>query len=172
MITLNTAKEMLTQQDGVKGVEICRDQYVQAQFANRVNPQEPHVLVAHPLTEKLVLRVLVPNISRVRSGSSELFRVLQDINYRLLIGKIGTDGRDGEVVFEINHPCQDGDVADPSPEVFARLIEVAIETTRDVYLTTTHVGMTDAGVPADVARKFIEQFRDKKDEEGDDEDTL
>jgi len=172
MISLDKAKELLEQQDGVDGVEVCKDKYLQAQFANRVNPQEPHVLIVHPLTEKLTLRVLVPNISKVRSGASELFRVLQDLNYRLLIGKIGTDGRDGEVAFEINHPCQDGDVTDPSPEVFARLIEVAIETARDVHLTATHVGMTESGVPADVARKFIEQFREQEKEDGDDEETL
>ncbi len=171
MITLSQSKELLEQQTGVDGIEVCKDQYLRAHFANRVNPKEPHDLIVHPIHERLALKILVPSISKVRSGNSELFRVLQDINYTLLFGKVGTDSRDGEVMFEINHPCQDSGAADPSPEVFARLIEVAIATTHDVHLTATHVGMVDAGVPADVAKKFVEQFREKN-LESDDHETL
>lgn len=170
MITLATTKEMLTQQEEVRNIEICKDQYLQGHFPNQISPDEFHDLIVHPLLEKLVLRILVPGITKVQSANSELFRVLQGLNYGLLIGKVGTDPRDGEVMFEINHPCQDGDVVDPSAEVFARLIEAAIKTARDVHLTTTHVGMVEAGVPADVAKQFVDQFRQNS--EGDEEDTL
>lgn len=162
MITRDTCKEWLEGQDDIEDVELCKDQYLRARFANRINPAEPHDLIVHPIEDRLVLKVLVPSISKVRSANSELFPVLQDINFRLLLGKVGTDGRDGEVTFEINHPCQDGNAVDPSPEVFARLIEAAIATTYDVHVTATHVGMVEAGVPAAVAKKFVEQFRQVK----------
>lgn len=171
MITKDMCKELLAKQDGVKDVEVCKDQYLRARFANRINPAEPHDLIVHPMEDRLALKILVPSITKVRSANSELFRVLQDINFRLLIGKVGTDARDGEVMFEINHACQDGNVADPGPEVFARLIQIAIETTHDVHLTATHVGMVEAGVPADVAKKFVEQFRGSV-ADGEDEETL
>ena len=74
--------------------------------------------------------------------------------------------------FEINHPCQDGTAQDPAPEVFARLIEVAIGTTLDVQLTTVHVGMMDAGIPSDVAKQFVDQFRSREKEEAQVEETL
>ncbi len=160
MEKLETMRDLLTQQDEVDGVEVVKDQYLRANFANRINPKEPHNLIVHPILEKLILRVHVPGIAKVRSKGSDLLPVLQEMNYGLLLGKIGTDGRDGEIAFEINHACQDGGVADPSPEVFVRLVEAAIETARDVHLTATHVGMVDAGVPADAAKAFIEQFRE------------
>lgn len=171
MITLDQCKELLETQSGIADVEVCKDQYVRAQFANRVNPKEPHKLIIDPMQDKLVLRVLVPGIAEARSGSG-LHQVLQDINYRLLIGKVGTDMRDGDVSFEINHPCQDGTAQDPAPEVFARLIEVAIGTTLDVQLTTVHVGMMDAGIPSDVAKQFVDQFRSREKEEAQVEETL
>lgn len=117
------------------------------------------------------MRVHVPSIAKVRSKGSDLLPVLQEMNYGLLLGKIGTDGRDGEIAFEINHACRDGGVEDPSAEVFVRLIEAAIETSREVHLTATHVGMVEAGVPADVAKKFVEQFR-QKEAEDEPEETL
>jgi hypothetical protein len=123
MITLSKCRELLEQQEGVMDIEVCKDQYLRGHFANRVNPKEPHDLIVHPILEKLVVRVLVPGITKIRSNKSELFRILQDVNYNLLIGKVGTDAHDGEVMFEINHPCQDGETLDPSPVVFARLIE-------------------------------------------------
>jgi hypothetical protein len=48
---------------------------------------------------------------------------------------------------------------------------MAIETTRDVHLTATHAGMVEAGVPSDVAARFVEQFR-QQESESDGEDTL
>lgn len=171
MITLAKCKELLEQQEGVADVEVCKEQYLRGHFTNPVNPKEPHDLIVHPIPEKLVVRVLVPGITKIRSSKSELFRILQDVNYNLLIGKVGTDAHDGEVMLEINHPCQDGETADPSPDVFARLVEMAIETARDVHLTVTHAGMVEAGVPSDVAARFVDQFR-QQESEGDGEDTL
>ncbi len=150
MITKDTCKELLEKQDGIEEIELYKGQYLRARFANRINPAEPHVLVVDPIENRLALKIRVPEIAQVRSPNSELPRILQDINYRLLIGKVGTDARDGEVMFEINHACQDGGAADPSPEVFARLVGTAIETTHEVHLMATHVGMVEAGVPAEV----------------------
>jgi len=170
MLTLEKCRELLTQQDGVAGVEVCRDAFVKGQFSNRINPDEPHDIVVHPIEEKQVLKVVVPHIAKVKSGS-ELYRVLSHLTYDMLLGKVGVD-QDGEVRFEINHACRDGADVDPTPEVFARLIEVAMDMTNHVVLLATHVGMVEAGVPEDVARKFIEQFREQEKEDGDDEETL
>ncbi|MCG3131531.1 MAG: hypothetical protein FLDDKLPJ_02327 [Phycisphaerae bacterium] len=171
MITKDTCKELLEKQDGIEEIELYKGQYLRARFANRINPAEPHVLVVDPIENRLALKIRVPEIAQVRSPNSELPRILQDINYRLLIGKVGTDARDGEVMFEINHACQDGGAADPSPEVFARLVGTAIETTHEVHLMATHVGMVEAGVPAEVAKKFMDQFRQPV-PEAEDEETL
>jgi len=171
MITLDKCRGLLEQQEGIEAVEVARNEFVRARFANRVDPNSPHNLVVHPIEEKQALKIVVPEIAKVKSGS-ELFRVLSHLNYDVLVGKVGVDSHDGEVRVEVVHPCRDGAEEDPSPEVFARLVEVAIGLTHDMVMLATHVGMVEAGVPEDVARKFIEQFRGEGKESGADEETL
>ena len=171
MITLDQTRELLEQQDGIEGVEVCRNEFVRARFLNKINPKEPHELAVDPIQDRLVLRFHV-SITKNRSGNTELSRVLQNFNYDLLIGKVGTDVRDGEVTFVVNHPCRDGDADDPAPEVFARLVDVVVNATHKVALLATHVGMIEAGVPKGVAQQFIEQFQEQEKQDGDDEETL
>ena len=170
MITIDKVKELLDQQDGVEGVEVCRNEFIKGQFLNRINADEPHGIVVHPVEEKQVLKVVVPHVAKVKSGG-DLYRVLSHLTYDMLLGKVGVD-QDGEVRFDISHACRDGADIDPPPEVFARLVEVAMDMTNHIVLLATHVGMVEAGVPEDVARKFIEQFREQEKEDGDDEETL
>jgi len=172
MITLERAAELLRQQQGVETVEVCQREYLRACFPNRINPDNPHTLIVHPIREELALKVLVPEITKLRSRGSDLFRVLQNLNYALRIGKVGTDARNGDVVFEINHPCCDGNVQDPSPEVFARLVEAARRVTHDVVLLATHVGMVEAGVPEDIASKVVKQLQPQDECDADDAASL
>ena len=169
MVTLEKCRELLERQDGVEQVEAVRDEFVHAQFANRLNPKEPHDLVVHPVTEKQVLRVFVPHLAKAKSGG-ELFRVLSRLNYDMLLGNVGVD-QDGEVRFEVAQACADGAVEDPSQEVFARLVETAMDMAHHVVVLTTYWGMVDAGVPEAVAKQFVDQFRQTNSED-DGEDTL
>jgi len=171
MISLEKAKEMLEHQGGVENIEVCKDEWVLARFANRLNPEKPHNLVVHPIREQLIMKIRVPAISTIKHNT-EFTRVLANVNYDLVLGKAGVDSRDGEVMFEINHPCQDGDAEDPGPEVFARLVEAAMETARDVTLLATHVGMVEAGVPEEVVKRFLKQFQDEDEDEAEETDTL
>ncbi len=171
MITMEMCKELLESQEEIERVEVSKDEYVRGRFANPLDPKEPHDLVVHPITEKLVLRVLVPNITKLRSGNSNLFRVLQDLNYRMLIGKVGTDARDGEVMVEINHPCQDGQMEDPPPDVFARIVRAAMSTARNVQLMAAQVAMVESGVPSEVAKQFMTRFQEGEDD-GEGQDML
>jgi hypothetical protein len=76
------------------------------------------------------------------------------------------------MAFEINHPCVDGNNPDPAPEVFARLIEAAMNITNHVAIIATHVGMVEAGVPEGVARQFVEQFKAQEEQDTESEDSL
>lgn len=51
MEKLEKFRDLLTQQDEVDDVEVVKDQYLRASFANRINPKEPHSLVVHPIAE-------------------------------------------------------------------------------------------------------------------------
>ena len=169
MKTLDKCKELLEQQEGVEQVEVVRDEFLHAKFASRLNPKEPHDLVVHPVAEKQALKVVVPHLARAKSNG-ELFRVLSHLNYDMLLGRVGVD-QDGEVRFEICHACVDGAEDDPGHEVFARLVETAMDMAHHVVMLTTYWGMVDAGVPEAVAKQFVDQFRQEK-PEADGEDTL
>lgn len=170
MGSLERCKEMLMQQHGVEGVKIYPDGFVRGRFSNRTSPEKPHNIVVHPLEEELVIKVVVPHIARVKTGSS-LYRFLSHLTYDLLLGKVGVDP-DGEVRVDVSHACRDTTDVDPSPEVFARLVEVAMDVTNHTLLLATHAGMVEAGVPKDAALKFVEQLREQGTQEIDDEETL
>lgn len=172
MISLEDCKVLLEQQEGIEDTEVCEGAYVRGYFANRLNPSERDKVVVEPLPKRAVLSVRVPDIGAARSPKSELFRVLQDINYRLALGSIGTDDRDGEVSFVINHPCRDDGEADPTPEVFARLIRVAIHSAHDIRMMATHVAMVESGVSEAVARKVLEQVVASSNGEDENEEML
>ncbi len=169
MKTLDKCKELLERQEGVDHVEVVRDEFLHAKFASRLNPKEPHDLVVHPVAEKQVLKVVVPHLAKAKSDG-ELFRVLSHLNYDMLLGKVGVE-QDGEVRFEVNHACVDGTEDDPGQEVFARMVEIAMDTAHHVVMLATYWGMVDAGVPESVAKQFVDQFRQEKPED-DGEDTL
>lgn len=170
MISLDKAKVLLEQQEGVADIEVRKDAYLLARFPNKVDPGEPHHLVVHPVEEKQILKVVVPSIAEIRSGNA-VSRVLANLNFDMLLGKVGMD-EEGEVRFEINQACRDGEMDDPSPEIFARLIEVAVEMATEVTFVVTEVGMVEAGVPKDVARGFVKQLRQQDEEAGEEQDTL
>jgi hypothetical protein len=171
MITLYQCKDFLEDQENVEGIEVCNDTYLRARFANALNPKAPHTLIVHPMTRDLMLRVFVPKIAKLCSANSELLGMLQDANYHLSAGRIGTDARDGEVVVEIVHLCQDGEVVDPSLDVFTRMIKAAMSIGRDVHLTAAQVAMVESGVPVDAAKQFVSQFC-QRETDGDGQDML
>ena len=148
MITLERCKELLEHEDGLEQVEVCGSGFVRAKFTNRMDPTEPHDLVLHPVEEKQVLKVVVPHIARAKSNV-ELYRVLSHLNYDMLLGKVGVD-QDGEVRLEVNQACRDGAEEDPGRDVFARLVELAMDTTQKVAVLVTYWGMLSAGVPEPV----------------------
>jgi hypothetical protein len=156
MLTLERCKALLEEQDEVAGVEECEGEWLRGEFPNPLQPDRPRTLIVHPILGRLILKVRVPAIAQARR-SAGLAGILADFNYRQTIGKVGVDKQDGEVMFEINHACQDGDTEDPSPDVFARLIEAAVETSKRLTVMVTFVGMVEAGVPQDVARRFVSE---------------
>lgn len=163
MLAVEQAAQLLQRQEGVEQIEVVRNEFLHATFANHLNPKDPHDLVIHPVAEKQVLKVVVPHLAKAKSNG-ELFRVLSHLNYDMLLGKVGVD-QDGEVRFEINHACVDGAEDDPGQEVFSRLVETAMDMTHHVVMLTTYWGMVDAGVPEAVAKQFVDQFRQKQSED-------
>jgi hypothetical protein len=157
MITVNLACEMLKQQAGISDVETCDNEFLQAYFANPVNPKKPFALIVHPIPEKLVLRVHVLAIAKVRPDAS-VMRLLSFLNHDLLLGRAGVDHRDGEIVVQINHPCRDGAADDPSLEIFARLVEGAMRAAREVSILVLRAGMRDSGVPNETAERLVDQL--------------
>lgn len=95
MKTLDKCRELLEPREGVEQVEVIRDEFLHARFASRLNPKEPHDLVVHPVTEKQVLKVVVPHLAKAKVNG-ELLRVLSHLNYDTLLGKVGVD-QDGWV---------------------------------------------------------------------------
>jgi hypothetical protein len=157
MLKVEQTKDWVGRIDGVGDIEICENEFVRASFSNRLNPKQPHILIVHPIDAELVLRVRVLQLAKVQAGS-ELPRLVAHENYGLALGKVGISSGDGELMFEINHPCRNGDSEDPSPEVFARLVKQAMTEANRLALLATHVGMIEAGVPQEVARQFMAQF--------------
>ena len=170
MISLDKCKELLDAFEGVTNAEVCRDKFVRGQFANPVNAKEPHSIVLHPTPDNQLLRVVVPSVTRLKSDSV-LHRIFCNWNYDKSIGKVCVDNQDGEVQFVINHACQDGQVEDPSPEVVNRLIDVAVKMAKELTILVTFWGMREAGVPEELAKKFIDQFQ-LQDSGEEDEQTL
>lgn len=160
MKTLEKCRDLLTQQPGVERVQIFNNEFVHAAFANRINPGQQHALIIHPVPGKKVLKVCVPHIAKITHGG-EVFRFLCHLNYDTLVGKVGVD-TDGEVRFEINHPCLDGTHDDPPEEIFARLVDTAMYMANRVVFLITLCAMMDAGVPRTLVEGFARQFGDQK----------
>jgi len=159
MITMERAAELLTAYDKneehISDVRVVDDQYVSADLSNALSPSQPFRLIVHPVKETLMLKIRVPNIAKIRMDSA-IVRVIANRNYQLVFGCIGIDRDDGEVMIEINHAVVDGEVQDPPPELFTRLLDAVRETVTDVSRTILHVGMIEAGIPEDLAAKIME----------------
>jgi len=157
MITAQKAADLLkNNSNDITEVEVDERGFVKAQMPNRLGA--PYVLVVHPIAERLVLKIRVPEVAKVHR-ESEAIRLLGKINYDILYGCVGID-LDGEVMIEINHPCQDGDVEDPPPEVFARLVEAVQDTVRVASKMILHAQMVEGGASESVARQVITQLFD------------
>ena len=167
MITTQKTAELLKDiGNGITEVEVDERGFVKAQFPNRLGT--PHVLVVHPIAERLVLKLRVPEVAKVHRDS-EAIRLLGKLNYDILYGCVGID-LDGEVMIEINHPCQDGEVEDPSPEVFGRIVEAVQDTVCVASKMILHAQMVEGGASESVARQVVTKLFDDGNEA--DEETL
>ena len=164
MITAQKTAELLKDiGNGITDVEVDERGFVKAQFPNRLGT--PHVLVVHPIAERLVLKLRVPQVAKVHRDS-EVIGLLGKLNYDILYGCVGID-LDGEVMIEVNHPCQDGDTEDPSPEIFARLVEAVQDTVRAASKMILHAQMVEGGASEGVARQLITALFDDENEADD-----
>jgi len=167
MISVQKAADLLKGiGNGITDVEVDERGFVKAQFPNRLGT--PHVLVVHPIAERLALKIRVPEVAKIHRDSQAI-RLLGKLNYDILYGCVGID-LDGEVMVEVNHPCQDGEVEDPSPEVFARLVEAVQETVCVASKMILHAQMVEGGASESVARQLIAKLFDDGSEA--DEETL
>ena len=166
MITCEKTVEWLKAYGGkVSDVEVDERGYVRAKLANRIAPDAPHTLIVHPIKERLVQKILVPQIAQI-SRSADVMRLIGRVNYDILFGCIGVD-QDGEVLFNINHACQDGEVMDPTEEVFRRLLDATCETVSMLDRLLLHASMVEAGVPRPVAEKIMKaQFPEEPEAKG------
>jgi len=138
--------------------------FVRGKLPNRIDQEDPHNIIVHPIHERLVLRVIVPQIATLKSVGKALF-LIGKINYDLVLGCVGVDG-DGEVKFEVNHPCQDGEVADPDEEIFKRLIDATCETVDEVSRVVLLATLREAGVSKELADNIVKQhFSDDDDKD-------
>ena len=168
MLTTEKAAEWLKAYgDKIAAVAIDEGGYVRANLANRIDPDKPHKMIVHPIKERLVLKIRVPQISEI-SRSADVMRLIGRVNYDILLGCIGVD-QDGEVMFEINHACQDGEAMDPDEEIFRRLIDATCETVATASRLLLHASMVEAGVPRSVAEKVMETHFAEEPEEKDGE---
>ena len=168
MLTTAKAAEWLKAYGGkITDIKIDEERgFVRAKFPNRIDADDPHDIIVHPIRDRLVLRVIVPQIAKLKSVGEGLF-LIGKINYNLILGCVGVDG-DGEVKFEVNHPCRDGEVEDPDEEIFKRLLDATCETVGEVSRVVLLATLREAGVSAELAESIVKQhFTD--DEEKDDE---
>ena len=157
MTTVQKAAENLRNMgNGITDAEVDERGFVKAQFPNPLGT--PYELFVHPIPERLTLRIRVPEVAKVHRDS-EVIRLLGKLNFDILYGCVGID-LDGEVMVEVNHPCQDGEVEDPSPEVFARLVEAVLETVRVASKMILHAQMVEGGASDAVARQLITKLFD------------
>ena len=168
MLTTATAAEWLKAYGGkITEIEVDEERgFVRGKFPNRVDADDPHNIVVHPMHERLVLRVIVPQIAKLKSIGEGLF-LIGKMNYDLILGCVGVDG-DGEVKFEINHPCRDGEVADPDQEIFKRLLDATCETVDEVSRVVLLATLREAGVSKELAENIVKQHFTNDDEKDDD----
>lgn len=157
MLTTAKAAEWLKAYgDKITDVEVDDERgFVRGKLPNRIDADDPHNIIVHPIHERLVLRVIVPQIAKLKSVGEPLF-LIGKINYDLVLGCVGVDG-DGEVKFEVNHPCRDGEVADPDDEIFKRLIDATCETVDEVSRVVLLATLREAGVSKELADNIVKQ---------------
>jgi len=170
MITLEKAKGYVkAETDTFSHIEVDERGFLHAHL------QHPSsldlTLIVHPADDALILRVRAQNIGQIDLGRQHE-RVLRRLNATLLLGRIAIDD-DGDVFFEINHPCLDGGADDPGPEVFERLLRAAARTARDIARIVMALRLKDARLPQDMAEKLLaETFGEVDDDQDDSEETL
>lgn len=156
MITVQKAAEWLKAYGGkISDVQVDERGYVRAKLPNRIASDEPHNIIVHPIHEQLVLRVMVPQVAKLKNVGEAHF-MIGKMNYRLILGCVGVDG-DGEVNFAIHHPSRDGQAEDPDQEVFKRLIDATCESVDEVSRIVVLATLHEAGVSKELAANIVKQ---------------
>lgn len=169
MITLEKAKGYVeAEADTFSDIEVDERGYLRARLQHPASLDI--TLILHPVDDALLLRVRAQNIGQIELGQPHE-QVLRHVNAALVLGRVAIDN-DGEVYFEINHPCLDGGTDDPGPEIFERLLRAATTTARDVARIVMSMRLQDARLPQDMVEKLLADTFGQVDGEDDTNDTL
>jgi hypothetical protein len=118
-----------------------------------IDPDQPYTLAVRPIEEKLMLNVSVYPIMKIRRNI-DTFRMLLNLNFRLLSCGSASVKTNGEVILKIGYPCEDCD-SSPSPWMVFGLLDECFKELRMVEHFLLWATMIDAGISPEQARQTV-----------------